>query len=889
MYAKAGLVSVLMLATIAWPRVLGSQHVAYQGITTSSEYTVESLVQDIFVGGACKNIFNIQYAGHEKGVGYFEGGKDIMGIDRGIILATGPIDNAEGPNSSGKESGNFRANNGDRDLNQLTSAPIRDAVALEFDFVPLDSVVTFRYVFASEEYCEFVGKIFNDVFGFFVSGPGIEGEFSSQSMNVALIPGTDDYVSINTVNHESNSDYYINNTNRTDSENCGIEYDPDNPARQTIEYDGFTRVLTATLNLIPCETYHLRLVVSDVSDPHYDSAVFLEAESFNIGGAVNLQARASTGSDSIPEGCDYGFFRLNRLNPEDLTDSISIGLKVSEQSTAVVGEDFAPLPRSATIPAGQPYVDIPVQLLVDDQYEDLETLFLELDFPCACISDTARLYIEEPPPLTSGVFDRFICVGDAFDLSLIPEGGIPGYTYRWETGSRDSTLTIMPEGDQAWSFSITDACGRTLQDSVWIRLREAPVLRLPGETLEECIGNIGTFDLALSGSPPFSFTYRIGNNPEQSVTDYQGNIFPLEVEQEGIITVTSFNDDICEGTVVGTAELRNYHLQTLAKTIPPSCHGFNDGELSVSIAGGTAPYTYRWNQGLPDTPAPTQLVAGMYACTITDANNCETELEVELSQPPELKPLTFSCREIGGNRPVFSASGGSPPYFYSIDGGPFQDNSIFYQLEAGREYELLIEDAAGCVFRQNFVMPAFTEEMATLPKRIKLELGERRTIVPELHIPENLIEQLEWFPADQLSCSDCLNPEIHALKPGKLSLRIDDVFGCTDIVSVDIDLDRQAAIYVPTAFSPNDDNINDRLVIYGDLRQVEELQFFEIYNRWGTRVYQRNAFQPNEEGIGWDGHFGGKKMDPGVYLYRLSYRLTNGEEKTITGDFALIH
>ena len=161
--------------------------------------------------------------------------------------------------------------------------------------------------------------------------------------------------------------------------------------------------------------------------------------------------------------------------------------------------------------------------------------------------------------------------------------------------------------------------------------------------------------------------------------------------------------------------------------------------------------------------------------------------------------------------------------------------------------------------------------------------------MPELNIPENLIEKLEWFPADQLSCADCLTPEIHALHPGKLSLRIDDVFGCTDIISVDIDLDRQAAIYVPTAFSPNGDNINDRLVIYGDLRQVEELQFFEIYNRWGARVYHQDGFLPNEEGIGWDGQFGGKQMDSGVYLYRLSYRLTNGEVKTITGDIALIH
>jgi len=147
MFSKTGFVSLLMLGFIGVPLSFSGEDGA-TGIQTSGEFTVESLVQDIFVGGACKNIFNIAYAGHEKGIGYFEGGEEVIGIERGIILATGPIRSAEGPNSSGKESGNFRRNNGDRDLSQMSEAPILDAVGLEFDFVPLDSIVTFRYLFA---------------------------------------------------------------------------------------------------------------------------------------------------------------------------------------------------------------------------------------------------------------------------------------------------------------------------------------------------------------------------------------------------------------------------------------------------------------------------------------------------------------------------------------------------------------------------------------------------------------------------------------------------------------------------------------------------------------------------------------------------------------------
>ena len=87
--------------------------------------------------------------------------------------------------------------------------------------MPLDSIVTFRYVFASEEYCEFVGSIYNDVFGFFIRSTFISGEFSNNSRNVALIPGSDDYVSINSVNYQQNEAYYIRNELIDDAVICG--------------------------------------------------------------------------------------------------------------------------------------------------------------------------------------------------------------------------------------------------------------------------------------------------------------------------------------------------------------------------------------------------------------------------------------------------------------------------------------------------------------------------------------------------------------------------------------------------------------------------------------------------------------------------------------------
>lgn len=321
------------------------------GIRTSDRFPVDALIQDIFVGGACKNVSKIKAIGNKKGIGYFEQGESIIGIERGILLATGPVGNAEGPNEKGDEGGDFKDTAGDGDLKILTSAPIYDAVGVEFDFVPLDSIVTFRYVFASEEYCEFVGTSFNDVFGFFVSGPGINGTFSNQSQNVALVPGGKEYVSINNINHLKNDSLFVRNEPRRDAERCQIEWTQ--PANLSlIEFDGFTKPMTATLKLIPCQTYHLRLVIADVSDGNYDSAVFLEAESFNIGGNINLAAGSTNGQDTILEGCNTGYFLARRREGEKTDMPLTIGLRVSSASTAIQGLDFMPLPKTVTILQG---------------------------------------------------------------------------------------------------------------------------------------------------------------------------------------------------------------------------------------------------------------------------------------------------------------------------------------------------------------------------------------------------------------------------------------------------------------------------------------------------------------------------------------------------------
>ena len=396
-----------------------------QPVTTQSTFTAEQLVKNIFVKGGCENVSNIKSIGSARGIGYFATGQDAVNLQNGIILSTGDISTAKGPNKHTDASGSFLDGTGDRDLGRLVNAPLSDVVGLEFDFTPLDSNVTFSYVFASEEYCEFAGSKYNDVFGFFISGPGINGEFSNGAINVARIPESEDYVSINRVNSTVNSQYFIANELPKDARACQIPHSG-STRLPFIEYDGFTKPLVARVKLIPCQTYHIRLVVGDAGDGFYDSAVFLEAGSFNIGGAITLDVSASRGNGkNIMEGCDSTFLVFQRKNFSDLQSALRVQYKVSSTSEALSGVDFSPLEGSVEIPAGKIESRIPLFVIPDTLAEGTERLTISLDIPCACYKDSITILIHDPPPLLIAADTAKACVEQPALLHVTAMQGVP--------------------------------------------------------------------------------------------------------------------------------------------------------------------------------------------------------------------------------------------------------------------------------------------------------------------------------------------------------------------------------------------------------------------------------------------------------------------------------
>jgi hypothetical protein len=248
-------------------------------------------------------ISNVTLNCADRAAGTFLINGDVgIGLTSGIVLSTGLIDKVVGPNvNTGISSDNSMG--GDGDLEALIAGnSTYDACVLEFDFIPQASIVSFKYVFASEEYNEYVGSSFNDVFGFFID-----------KINCATINNSN--VSINSINADSNSGYYIDNT----------------AATYNTEMDGFTKVLNCSAAVTAGRPHHLKLAIADAGDSLYDSNVFIGTQSL-VSEQYGLFLSPNTLSQTAPCGTVAAYV-LDLKNIGSLSDSYNLTLSSPQWPT----------------------------------------------------------------------------------------------------------------------------------------------------------------------------------------------------------------------------------------------------------------------------------------------------------------------------------------------------------------------------------------------------------------------------------------------------------------------------------------------------------------------------------------------------------------------------
>ena len=664
----------------------------------------------------------------------------------------------------------------------------------------------------------------------------------------------------------------------------------ENPLNPFLAYDGLTSVLTATLKLIPCETYHIRLVIADVGDSDYDSAVLLEAGSFDLGGSVSLNANgADTVNQFIYEGCNNGGFRVSRGSDSNINREQTINYRFGENSEAQVGVDFVNPGGSVVIPAGESFVDVNIETIPDAEGEGPESIWILLDIPCACYTDSIMVTLVEPEPLSVELPEAYYCPDQMATLSPVVSGGSPPYTYQWSTGNTEQNPTLAPPLPATIDVLITDACGQTVARQIGTFSSTPPSAALIPQVISACWGEERELEVELTGRAPFELVVqRSGNVPDTMVFNEAG-LRQWNVSVGGTYQLLSVRDQACNGPVSGSVPANFYRPVINPSLTNPTCADTDNGSISVQHLPSVPPYTYTWGGTETEGLIAENLTVGTYSLLITDDLGCSDFREFNLRGPTALQPIEVACNQIRRPPLMISADGGQPPYLYSIDGENFWSGEDFDQLIEGQYYDLFIRDQNGCeIVQTDFFYPRAAPRNLNLDNFIPQELGGSVQVQPVYNVPLDQISSIRWYPADYFDCSDCRQPFLSAPFSQPVSVSVTDRYGCTDSLATWVGVDGRVPLFVPNVFSPNGDGTNDFVPVFANTLQVEEVLSFRLFTRWGSQVYEQRNFPPNSARRGWDGLINGTEAPVGAYAWVAELLLTNGERLQKTGSVVLV-
>ncbi len=850
----------------------------YAQLTVSTTMTPQQLVQNVLVGTGV-TVSNITYTGAAGSIGRFTTGANPtnLGFSSGIIMSTGLVN---GSPAIGSPATNFAStdNSGGGDANLQALIPsytVQDASILQFDFVPLSDTIKFRYVFGSEEYPEWVGSSFNDVFGFFVSGPNPLGG-NYVSTNIAKIPGTANPVSINNVNSGSYSQYYI-----------------DNGSGATIVYDGFTTVLTAWCRVVPCLTYHLKLAIGDAGDGIYDSGVFLEANSFSAS-AVTLQTYFSNPSVSITnavEGCNNTFITFSLPNIQTTPFPISFAIS----GTAINGTDYTTISNNVVIPAGQDSVNLLIEPIMDGIPEGTETVIIIVQTSICGGTDTVILNILNNDPLNViSSNDTTICGGSA-SIWVQPSGGITPYTYLWDNGvGAVPGATVSPTATTTYHVTVTDLCGATVTESITITVGSSAANAGPDVSI--CFGENTT----LTASGGLNYLWSTGETTP-SIT-----VGPTITTTYGVsVTGTCGSVDSVTVTV-------NPIPMVTASSNPASVIMGSSSQICATGGG-----TYLWASTPPDpslsgqannacanvTPPNTTT----YVVSVVDTNGCQNSASTMVIVIPIYPEVDFWGEPLSGCVPLrvqfydnSTETVVGSTYYWDFGNGTYsydQNPIAYYQQEGTYDVTLSVSNPGGMsatLQMTNYVVawPNPIAMFSTAPQTSTTILD------PVFYFYDySLFNPTEWYWTFGDGFDDTQQNTHHNYSDGDyyyqfplmedtgtylVTLTVTTQHGCKDTASKTIRIEPAYNLLVPNAFTPNGDEKNQNFCVsaFGVLKENYTMV---IFNRWGQKVFYSTDIEEC-----WNGKVNNANPVNGTYVYKINFLDTQRIKHQLKGTVTIV-
>ncbi|MCI5055324.1 MAG: choice-of-anchor L domain-containing protein [Flavobacteriales bacterium] len=735
------------------------------------------LVKNMLIGANSGiQVSNVQLSVGDSSVqvGYFDGTASNVGLPSGILLSTGDIQQAPGSGFTGNNASYFvNTANSDSDLELLinNSSSTNDAVVLEFDFVATRSSYAFNYVFASEEYEEYVCSQYNDVFGFFLSGPGITGPYSNNAVNVALIPGKPVPVTINTVNGGvagsqgsdsfcealdtawlQNSVHYISNVSDTSA--------------SSIEFDGFTVPLKAVLSGLVCgQTYHIKIAIADVSDQQLDSGVFLEKGSFTTN-VYELGITSGNGTPinvdtAIVEGCDSA--NLLVIRPDTIgTDT----LPILYSGTALAGVDYTSLPSQVIFTPGVDTIAIPFGAILDGNPEGLENLVITIPASTGtCLTDSSSLEVNIFDGYNSFLSYTDETCGAANGTIQVTTNATVTASLLWNDGDTSANRQGLSAG--TYTVTITDIAGCTQVLTASLNNVTLDSIFTTVDSAITCNGTCnGVASVTVSGGvQPYAYQWNDAN--AQTTATAVG----LCAGTYAVVVTDSLGCSITDSVTL----TEPVAIVADTSSTPENC-GLADGSACVTVSGGVAPYQITWGTG-DTTSCINNVAAGFYNVTVVDANGCSVVASAVVNSNGSsftsistVEDSAITCNGQCNGVATVSVSGGVQPYTYLWNDPNAQTTPTAVGLCAG-SYLVVVTDSLGCTISDSITInepAALVADTSSTPENCGAADGSACVTVSGGTAPYAVL----WSNGDSSLC-------INGVAAGVYAVTVTDANGCS--------------------------------------------------------------------------------------------------------------
>ena len=458
-----------------------------------------------------------------------------------------------------------------------------------------------------------------------------------------------------------------------------------------------------------------------------------------------------------------------------------------------------------------------------------------------------------------------ICSGDNTTLTA---GG--GTSYLWSNAATTPAITVSPTSPTTYFVTITNAnnCSATTSSTVSVNALPTPAITQP--TTQICNGDNAT--LTASGGNGYLWS-NAATTAAVSVSPTTNTTYS--------VTVTNANN--CTASTSETVTvIPTMNLSTVITNV--TCNGNNDGSIDLTVSSGQPTYNYLWSNAAT-TQNINSLTSGNYTVTVTDNAGCTATTSGSVSEPPLLTMTSTynnpTCASNNNDGSItLSTAGGTLPYQFIWSNS--SSSPSLSDLGPGN-YAVTVSDANNCTVGASFTLAYIYDFTVQATPAVTILLGDSAVLGYAIVGNAGNVSSI-WSPAQSLSCSTCTIPVARPDYTTLYQVEVTNDSGCKASDTVTVIVTPNYSIYVPNAFSPNGDGINDVFQIYGRNPNVFAYMDIQIFDRWGEMVFQSNDLY-----FSWDGTYRGTHLASGTYIWQLLVTFIDGHSSGVQkGSLTLI-